>query len=247
MRHYTFYILVALLTFSIGSLIVFCFHTDSPEETKNNTKFLLTEINGKWQFVPVKKLPESQINSSSQDKVEKRETTEFRKPFCRDKRILPVWTLMQKDQYFKRQSGGRFIEPNCADMFEVFYYDLNQDGKNEILLRGKSPDLCGAVGNCGFWIFEKRGKKYRKILTDADYAEITEMGNQIRREKTNGYHQIITKGHWNVSDTRHSIFVFNGQRYVESKCLVDYYVRGTTPDPKWKFITCGEYEKLENY
>lgn len=247
MHRYLFYILIAFLAFSLGLAIVFIFSTNSPEQIKKNTKFLLTEIDGKWQFIPVEKLPTPQKGFSLPKVSEEQKKVVFRKPFCRDKRILPVWKLIQKDWYFEFRSGGKFIKPNCSDMFEVLFYDLNQDGKNEILLRGSSPDLCGAVGHCGFWIFEKKGRKYRKILSSADYVDITKMGNQIRREKTNGYHEIITKGHWNASDTRHSIFIFNGRKYIESRCLVDYYVRGTSPDPKWKFITCREHLKLESY
>ena len=247
MRRYTFYILVAFFTFSLSALIVFSFFTNAPEKIEKNTKFLLAEINGKWQFIPVEKLPAPKKDLPPPNVSKKQDIVGFQKPFCHDKRILPVWKIMQKDEYFKFQSGGKFIKPNCSDMFEVLFYDLNQDGKNEILLRGNSPDLCGAVGNCGFWIFEKKGKKYRKILSNADFVDITKMGNQIRREKTNGYHQIITKGHWSASDTRHSIFKFNGQKYIESKCLVNYYVRGTSLNPEWKFITCREHLKLEDY
>lgn len=243
MRRYTLNIFIALLTFVIGSFVVsdFVWEEGKYQPKEKDIKVLQNKTPSNEQAYydffsneNVKVIPEK-----SQEKAKNTP------PFCRDKRILPVWKLLSKDEYFRERKPFRTL--NCADMFEILYFDLNEDGKNEILLRGKGPDLCGAVGNCGFWIFEKKERKYRKILSDADFVDITEMGNQIRREKTNGYHTIMTKSHWNASDTRHSTFTFNGHKYIESSCLVDSYIRGTSPNAKWKFITCREHSKLESY
>ncbi len=106
--------------------------------------------------------------------------------------------------------------------------------------------MCGAVGNCGFWIFEKKGKNYRKILSASDYVDITEMGKQITRKETKGNFDILLKGHWSASDTGYYTYKFNGQKYTETKCLVEACVICTGDNPKWKFFSCREYENRDN-
>lgn len=243
MQRYTFYFLVALITFGISSFIVFNLFISLPDEVNQSTKFEMTEINGKWKFIPVKEFT-PQKPDEAYDKPKKKER---QKPFCRDKKLLPVWNLLLNDEYFRERSGLLFDEPNCADMFEVLEFDLNRDGRKELLLRGKSSSLCGGTGNCGFWIFEKKGRKYRKLLTDSDFVDITEMGGQIKKSRTKGYLNIITKGHITAGNTRYSTYKFNGRRYKESKCLVDAYISGTSDNPKGEFINCKKfYKRWEN-
>lgn len=229
MRRFTLYSLVALVTFGISLFVAYEFYwTDKDEFTSPAHNSLVEEI--KQHF------PET-----------KRESKESRKPFCQDERILPVWNLITEDEFFLEQSGGTFESPNCSDMFEVLNTDLNKDKTKEVILRAKSFDLCGAVGNCGFWIFEKKGKSYQKILSATDYADVTKMGNQIIGSRTNGYYDVLLKAHLNASDTRYSTYKFNGRNYVESKCLINCYIRGTNKNPKWEFIGCLEYQKLNNF
>lgn len=239
MRRFTFYTFVALLTFGVGSFIAFNFfwktQTASPKPEQKPQPEISDQTRSSETFsVDMTKSPVYE-NTSKDD--------ERKKPFCKDKRILPVWNLIKKDDYFQRQSGGTFFKPNCSDMFEILNFDLNKDGNKEIILRGKSSDLCGAVGNCGFWIFEKKGKRYRKILSASDYVDITEMGEQITRRKTKGYFDILLKGHWSASDTGYYTYKFNGQKYTKNKCLVEACVICTGDNPKWKFMSCREYEK----
>lgn len=134
-------------------------------------------------------------------------------------------------------------------MFEIFKFDLNSDGRKEIILRGKVFGMCGATGNCGFWIFEKKGKKYRKVLRSHDYADITVMGEQIQKKKTNGFNNILLKYHFSVSKTVYSTYKFDGRKYVERKCLVSTPISKTLSEktPKWHFVSCKKYFKdLEN-
>jgi hypothetical protein len=98
--------------------------------------------------------------------------------------------------------------------------DLNADGTPKILVRGKY-DLCGATGNCAFWIFAKRGKGYHKLLAASDYFEIRQLGDQIINHQTNGYRDISVKGHITASNTSYQTFQFNGRRYVESRCIAE--------------------------
>lgn len=246
MRRFAFYILAAALTFAAGSFAAFKFYRESKSAAVEEKP----ETAAPKDFLTKTAASPGSANTKNEQYFPvfaAQKTNERKQPFCRNRKILPVWNLIRKDKYFLEQSGGSFSSPNCSDMFEALDFDLNGDGAKEILLRGKSDDLCGGTGNCGFWIFERKGRRYRKILSDTDYADLTKTGGQIQRRKTHGYSDILLKGHLNAADTRYATYKFNGRKYVESKCLVNYLIRGSSDNPKWKFITCREYQKREGY
>ena len=235
MRRFTFYIFAAFFTFAIGCLIVFgYFWGTTPKEikteTEENSQILTTENK------PSTSLYYDLFKSQYENKFP--EPVERQAPFCKDKRILPVWNLIQKDEYFRRQSGEDFSTPNCSDMFEFLSFDLNNDGKKEIILRGNSSDLCGGTGNCGFWIFGKMGNSYRKILSASDLVDVNEMGDQIEKIKTKGYFDILLKGHLNAADTSYAYFKFDGEKYKSVKNLVRFC---SGENEKCKLITLKEY------
>lgn len=251
MRRYTFYILVFLIALIIGCLLGIRYFSESIEETQtikqteNHTKFLVKEVDGKWQLVPTKEIPATKVDSTLNDEIFETQNKEPKKPFCKDKRILPVWKLLLKNEYFGERTNLTFNEPNCAKMFEVLFFDLNRDGQKEILLRGNLSDLCGATGNCGFWIFGKVGKNYRKLLSASDYVDIIKMGNQIKQRRTNGYRDILLKGHWNASETNYGHYKFINEKYKLVKDLINACFPCSGDNAKWKMITWKEYEKLK--
>lgn len=236
MRRFSFYILTALLTFGIGSLIAKRFYLRNEDKSETVEK-----LNNQPQ-----KNTTSFYNFSTEQFVQTSERRTLEKRFCIDKRILPVWKELTKDDYFREQ-GSYGESGNCSDMLEVKNIDLNQDGQKEILLRGKNFNLCSAVGNCAFWIYEKKGKRFRKILYSTDYIDITKMPNQIKKNRTNGYFNIVLKGHLNAAETNYLYYKFDGQKYKQNNCLVYTYIPGTNSNPKWKFISCREYDKRQNY
>jgi hypothetical protein len=246
---YIIYIYIALFTFSLGYFVVFSFYTNTNEKfeeyvdhkSENYTKFEVTEIDGEWKLKPVKEFQNIKNINTLENPYP--QDLEFRKPFCKDKRILPVWKLLQKEEYFKFQNDGQFYEPNCANMFEIFKFDLNRDGRKEIILRGKIHGLCGATGNCGLWIFGKKGGKYRELLSDEDYFHISKMGKQITNKKTKDYADILLTYRFSVSDIAYTTYKFDGQKYIESKCQVSTpnYSEKTTSKLKWHFVSCKRY------
>jgi len=167
-------------------------------------------------------------------------------PFCRSRTLLPVWISLIRDKYFKECASNFAYSGNCADMLEVKHVDLNQDGKKEILIRGANFNLCSAVGNCGFWIFEKKGRNYVRLLSASDYVDISELGEQIQKKRTNGYFDILLKGHFDVSNTNYYFYKFDGRKYRLTRSMVDAYVPGSNPNPRWEFITWHEFEKRLN-
>ncbi len=160
---------------------------------------------------------------------------------------MPVWNELLKDKDFQAQAGFGDETDDCADMLEVAAIDLNRDRQKEIVLRGKNFDLCSAVGNCGFWVFEKKNRTYGLILASSDYFGVTKLPDQTRKTRTKGYSDLLLKSHYNASDTAYNFFKYDGERYRQSKCLVDAHIPATAENPdEWKrqFVTCREYEKM---
>ncbi|MGQ0541454.1 MAG: hypothetical protein ACT4O9_06340 [Blastocatellia bacterium] len=131
--------------------------------------------------------------------------------------------------------------PDCRDVFEIKHVDLNRDGRKEILVRSTTAQFCGAVGNCDFWIFERRRSGLRMLLHGDDYWDVTKMGDQVKRTRTNGYSDILLKGHFSVSETSYSTYKFNGRKYVETKCLYETPKEHNGDKTTWEFVTCKEF------
>jgi hypothetical protein len=241
MRRVSFYFLVALLAFGIGSFITIAFHwlnDDKPQTAKNQANF-----SSKFEPVQsysIKETDEMLSKTTSQKRVKEN-------PYCSEAKILPLWNELIKDKDFQSWWKDSVNSLDCVEMFEIKEVDLNIDGRKEILLRGKNMNLCDAVGNCGFWIYEKKGDKYKKLLSSTDYIDITKIGNQVRKAKTNNYSNILLKGHLSGVDTEYTSYKFDGQEYKKTKCLVHTYVPGTMDNPKHEFISCREWEKRDNF
>lgn len=240
MRRYTFYILIALFTFGIGSLITLKLYWKTQENlcTPASSEFL-NNLSKRPNYINTFPKP---FDPSKKQEVKPT------KPFCYNKNILPIWKVLLKQKAF--QLEWKLISDqslDCKDMLRIKKIDLNQDGNKEILVRGNSFPLCSAVGNCGFWIYEKQGKSYRKLLYSSDYIDVNKMGEQILKKKTNGYSDILLKSHFTAADTTYTFYKFDGKKYKVSKDLVETPIVGTYENPKWEFITWKEFRRRNHY
>ncbi|HEY8559638.1 MAG TPA: hypothetical protein VIL74_04480 [Pyrinomonadaceae bacterium] len=238
MRRYLFFILITLLTFGIGSVSVLKTGRKSQENLQTSSKQPLINKSFGSDFKGAFK---NTFNSSLQNS--EIETEKPIKPFCNDKIILRVWKYLVRDRDFQEWQPSPRESLDCKDMFEIKEFDLNQDGNKEILLRGKNFNLCSPVGNCGFWIYERAGKGYQKILGSTDYSDIIELPHQIQKNKTNGYRDVLLKGHFTASDTTYRHYKFIGKKYKLVKDLINACVVCTGDNPKWKMMTWKEYKK----
>ena len=236
MHRYSFYILTTLLTFGIGSFIALNLFWNSNPQTSANSEFL-SNLSSKPVLETTFPKP---VNPSL-----KQEEKPVR-PFCNDKNIRPIWKHLINDRDFREWSPISDERNDCKDMLEIKRVDLNQDGNKEILILGKSLSLCSPVGNCAFWIFEKRGKSYQKLIYSNDYIDITKNGQQLQRKKTNGYFDILLKGHLSASDTSYEFYKYNGKNYKLHKSLVQACIICVGENPKWEFMTWKEYKKLNS-
>lgn len=239
MHRFSVYILVSSLAFVIGSTIALNFYWISNDDSSKVIKIQMPDLT-----FPERKPWEMPWQIPAHSTEEKEIPT---KPFCTDAGILPVWTQLLNDRDFKDWETDARDSLDCAMMLDVKKIDLNRDGRAEILLRGNNSNLCSPVGNCAFWIYEKKDGKYRKLLASTDFWEITEMGDQIQTRRTNDYSDILLKGHFTASDTTYELYKFDGTKYKQSKCSVETPIPGTSDNPKWKFVTCKEFfKRLKN-
>lgn len=238
MNRYFIYIFIGLLTFVISSFIALNFYWKLDTKPSKISKAQIVA-----QPFTERKPWERPWKINVQSSQEKEVPT---KPFCKDDKILPIWNQLIKDKTFKDWNVYSRYSMDCAEMLDLKKIDLNRDGQKEILLRGKNFNLCSAVGNCAFWVYQKKGKKYRKLLHSTDYADITELPNQIRKTRTKKFLDIVLKGHLSAADTSHSFYKFDGKKYKLTKDLVNACTVCTGDNPKWKFMTWKEYEKRNN-
>ena len=165
------------------------------------------------------------------------------KPTCDDSKIKPIWLALHKDSEFRERIDEMFEEHDCKDMFEIYRTDLNRDGRKEVLVRGAITEFCGGVGNCMFWVMQKRGRGYKILISASDYVDRSDMGGQILRKSSKGYSDILLKGHFSAAETSFSYYKFDGRRYRESKCLYELPVSYNGDEPVWGFISCKEFTR----
>lgn len=237
MKRYTFYLLIALLTFGIGCYFAFKSFWVSNSHTSASPQFL-NNLSSKSEYKST--FPKPFDPNKRQE--------EPAKPFCNDKNILPIWKVLLKDKHFQEQSPFSLEgKLGCEDLLEIKRVDLNNDGNKEILVRGKNGNLCSAVGNCQFWIYEKKAGKYKKLLHETDYNDVSNLGKQILKTKTNGYSDILLKGHFTAADTTYRFYKFNGKKYKLSKDLVHACTVCVGDNPKWEFMTWKEFRRRNQY
>ena len=164
---------------------------------------------------------------------------------CYDPTILPIWPELKHDEGFKDRLYQTGVM-NCSDMVEIEKVDLNFDGSAEFLVRGKGPYLCSAVGNCGFWIFEETKSRPRTLLSASDNSDISQPGDQVSRARTRGYSDILLKGHFSAAETGYYTYKFDGQKYVESRCMYEVPKPRRQGEGSWELITCQEFERRNN-
>ena len=161
---------------------------------------------------------------------------------CTHRSIRPVWSTLLDDELIRESADFPDVESDCAGIVEALHLDLNSDGVNEILVRGKAVPLCGAVGNCAFWIFKKQGRRFRLIFEGSDYVDRAEMGEQILKTKTNGHFDLLLRGHFSAAHTGFYYYKYDGKKYRPSRCLYEVPKYSKLDDKTyWKFITCEEF------
>jgi hypothetical protein len=234
-RRYIRHFLVFFATFGFGLL---CVSNDQPKRVCHRPLQIEPIVETGYDF-----------SARVPDDASNRHAPIERKTYCTDRRIMPIWNTLLGDKASREVLEYSTDVTDCKDILEIKYFDLNGDRKYEVLVRAVSIPSCGAVGNCDFWILEKRNGRFRIILHDNDYWDITEMGKQVLRERTNEYRDILLKGHFSAAETSFVTYRYNGKRYVQARCRyqVPDHSRSDANQTKWHFIPCIEFaRRLDN-
>lgn len=234
MRRYIFYLAVALLAFGIGSFVVFKFYwiTEVKLVSKEGTN-IATET------LPEKSFGTGFGTGSSERRLnEPVYVPKLYKATCSDKKILPIWNELRKDKEFKQREKEFYQKADCSDLIEIDKIDLNDDGQKEFVIWGRY-NFCGGTGNCALWIYEKKKDKFKQLLQSSAYYGESRWF-EAQKNKTNGYSNLLLKGHFTAAETTYSFYKFNGRKYVENKCLFEVY---SMNEEKPSFMTCKEYDE----
>ena len=161
---------------------------------------------------------------------------------CYDLNILPIWSELKRDQQFNerlRLSSGRF---DCAEMLQVKRLDLNRDGIEEFLVRGKGPVLCGGIGNCGYWIFQLRGRSVNTLLVKVHEADAYEFGvDEVQLPRNHGYPDILLTDRDGQHVLKFRTHRFDGTKYVESQCMAEVPKSLREGAGSMQLVTCDEF------
>ena len=161
---------------------------------------------------------------------------------CYDLDILPIWHELKKDSRFTgalRHSTGLV---DCSEMVQVKRLDLNQDGTEEFLVRGKGPVQCGGIGNCNYWIFEYGHGSTRKLLASAHEADAHEFGvDEVQKSRNRGYSDFLLASYDAQLVLHFQTFRFDGTEYVESQCMSEVPRLLRDGPGSRDLITCEEF------
>lgn len=200
MRRITFYIVVALLAFGIGSLFAVCFCQDhslklAVKEMPSESKIIKQNINDK--------MPEAKFS-------------------CEDEATKAVWTKLAKNKDFIEDAysviEARQIK-NCQELFDRYSINLNNDDSNEIVLKGGYILFCNSGGDCATWIVSKMDNEYQIIFEAAAGESIEAI--QILKEKSHNFQNIKTKLYNGWSEDNIGFFEFDTNEYKIKRCFED--------------------------
>lgn len=90
--------------------------------------------------------------------------------------------------------------------------DLNGDGTPEVIAQGMGWQDCGAVGNCSFWVFQKKRRGYRLLLNGGAKTFL------IQSKITNGFKEIISASHDSAAESDLVVYHYEGGAYKAIAC-----------------------------
>ncbi len=237
MRRIVFYLLIGLLAFGISSIVAFNFYRKAEGSfnvVKTKEAVNETQTKGNVGYGSASASGNSLIYNQPNQVSDVQKKPQIS---CTDKEILPVWNQLKKDKEFRKRSEEFYMDADCSKTLDVQAIDLNDDGQKELILWGKSGNLCGGTGNCDMWIYEKKNGIYKQILQSNAYNDGEDKWFEVNKVKANGYRNILLKGHATASETTEHFYEFNGKRYAEKKCLyVNYFSNEEEPS----ITTCEE-------
>jgi hypothetical protein len=231
MRRYIFYLAVGLITFIIS--VIAC------------VSYALLKVN-KTESESFEKMKQAQtLKDYTEDKKTKQpEFVEIKLKDlpCENETLRLVWNnLTDETASINIDRAERF--KNCSDILEVWEddkpIDLNNDGHQEIIVRGIENPYSRCGNNCyTYWIFQKTAeKKYRKLFEAEGYLPV------IRKKQTQEYKDIMFEFYGSYATFLIGNYKFNGTKYVLKNCWSETKLYKNKDGE----IVEGKKYRIENY
>ena len=202
MRRFTFHILIAVLTFGVGSFIVSNFLINKDKRVViEHTQEIIQEKVQKTEYA----MTNSKIETNKSNCDEWSDEVDYQP-------IIKKWLNGEKLKNVPYCSkNAKEAESYNSSNVTPMLIDLNKDGKEELALKSN----CSPTGNCNMEIFEKKGKSYRKFFTDVHGVQVFELSDFSNK----GFYDISAKMHSSANSDDLVIYRFNGNVYKPSKCF----------------------------
>lgn len=113
-------------------------------------------------------------------------------------------------------SGGTVAADLLRDM-SVEKKDLNKDGQPEYFVVINDGGICGALGNCPDWVYQKTGGEYHLLLRT--------FGRELTPEKTSTgkFRDLRSEGGDTATQGSFTIYKFKDGKYQADSCFTRIY------------------------
>ena len=118
------------------------------------------------------------------------------------------------------QIGSESELYNIAAKTRIELVDLNEDGITEVLAQANDSKAgCGATGNCSFWVFQRSGTTFQKILDSRCKDGVG--GIQlftINPSRMNGFHDIVLADDVSTPESTLRVYRYRDGQYRQTEC-----------------------------
>ncbi|HMT06445.1 MAG TPA: hypothetical protein PKA82_00470 [Pyrinomonadaceae bacterium] len=222
----SFYVLIAVLTFTIGLLCVRLAADDSEQIHRElPVADEPVKVAEKASDPEPFNLPEDNCGDDLSDDIPLRP-------------IIRKWIRKEKikDTIYCSKTAIEASGYNGTNVLPQLI-DINDDGIDELAVRYG----CSGTGNCSMKIFQRFGKSYRQVFADQQSVNYFEKVG----ERHDGFRDIQTRSHGSCCDGDQVTYRFTGKAYKPISCASYSYwdenVRGNIIDvPRIKKQKCSE-------
>ncbi len=119
-------------------------------------------------------------------------------------------------------------DPTPGQTTKMDAYRVQNGNETLIAVRGRSTCLCGATGNCEFWVYRSHRGKY-EIILHADM--VNNFG--FLKDRTDGYRDLVLWSHDSAFRSPVRLFQFDGKEYKEACGWEEEYIGHELPGGGW--------------
>lgn len=95
---------------------------------------------------------------------------------------------------------------------------LNDAGLHGLVVQGWGDCMCGATGNCDFWLVEERPSGFEVLLHTMGIQSFA-----IEKARTNGYFDVVLGTHDSATETDLGLYHYTGTYYRRATCALMSY------------------------